>query len=361
MQKKMNKKILCCVLSLVLLASATISSYAAFSDTQGHWSEANVDRACEEGIVNGYTDGSFKPNAKVSHQEAMTMVCRTVEAVLPGKLDMDRADNYMSVLTELEFAQSWALPYGAALFDAGAAFVEDFSGKAGAPATRQTIGAWMVRALDLPVAPLCEVDVFPDMDKVDPMFTGEVHTLKHYGIMSGYTDGSFGPANQVTRGEFATVCVNVLDCMAELDERAGTHELDDCLFLRKGTIESLDVKTGMVTFSWGDSYYIPVDTVIIMDGTSVDLRTLAGSSGQEIIVSFLQDQESSLVIQTEPLVESGKVKTVTSEADFWNIGILTGSGHIVNYALPRKSGFTVPAEGAKVSFIAQGVEILEII
>ena len=361
-QKTMSKKIICCVLSVLLLASANISAYAeSFSDTEGHWSAPFVERACEENIVSGYPDGTFGPDAKVSHQEAATMVCKTVNSAVPGKLNMNKADSYRAVLAELDFDPGWALPFGAALFDAGAAFVEDFSDTARKPATRQTIGAWMVRALDLPIAPLCRIDTFTDMDSVSPMFVGEVDALKRYGIMSGYTDGSIGPANLVTRGEFATVCVNTLDALEKISEKSGKHMLSDCLFMKTGSIQTLDTKTSAVTFSWGVTYRIPVDALIIVNGVSVGLDSLAALAGQKLVVSFLYDQQSALVIQTVPLAESGKVKSVTEEGDFWNIGILTGSGHVVNYVISAASKLTVPDEGDKVSFIAQGVEILEII
>lgn len=357
-----KKKILSCALSFALFASAGLNTYAAgFTDTENHWSASFVERACAENIVSGYPGGVFKPDAKVSHQEAMTMVCKTVESVLPGKLNMNKADSYRSMLLGLDFDPSWALPFGAALFDAGAAYKEDFSGTAKDPAARQTIGAWMVRAFDLPIAPLCETDCFTDMSSIASRYFGEAWALKHYGLMTGYVDGSLGPANQVTRAEFATVCVNTLDSMAKLSEKNGKHKLADCLFLKTGTIQSIDSKTNAISFSWGGSYCVPADALIIVDGSYVDFASLASYSGQNLVVSFLYDQQSTLVIQTKPLAESGKVKSVAKEGDFYNIGILTGSGHVVNYALSMDSGFKVPAEGAKVSFIAQGVEILEII
>ena len=179
MKKTMNRKILCCVLSLALLAAATITAYAdTFSDTQGYWGAGFVEKAYENGIVTGYPDGSFRPEAKVSHQEAMTMICKTVETVLPGKLDMGKGESYRSVLVGLDFDPGWALPFGAALFDAGAAYAEDFSDTAKKPATRQTIGAWMVRSLGLPMAPLCEIDTYTDMSSVSPRFVGEASALK---------------------------------------------------------------------------------------------------------------------------------------------------------------------------------------
>ena len=350
------------MLSAVLLAAAVMTSYAdSFSDISGYWGCDYVERAFGQKIVNGYPDGSFKPDGKVSHQEAMAMICRTVEAALPGKLDMNRADDFNTVLSALDFNPNWALPYGAALFDAGAAFEEDFTGTASDPAARQTIGVWMARALDLPVPPLCENDIFTDMDTAEARFCGDIYALKRFGIIQGYPDGSFGAGKPVTRGEFAKVCITALDCIAALRESEGKHLLEDSLFLRTGRIEGLDTGKNTISFSWGKDYYVSDDALIIVDGASAGFSELSALAGQELIVSCLQDRSSALIIQTAPLVESGKVKSVEKEGDFYCIGILTGSGHVVDYVLPFGREAEVPGKGSRVSFIAQGAEILEII
>ncbi|MFD0589164.1 S-layer homology domain-containing protein [Paenibacillus sp. GCM10027627] len=41
-----------------------------FADTEGHWAQAFIAKAQAAGIVNGYKDGTFRPNKKVSRAEA---------------------------------------------------------------------------------------------------------------------------------------------------------------------------------------------------------------------------------------------------------------------------------------------------
>lgn len=54
------------------------SSAASFTDTAGHWANGHIALANGLGIVIGYPDGSFKPNAVVSYDEAATMVVRAL-------------------------------------------------------------------------------------------------------------------------------------------------------------------------------------------------------------------------------------------------------------------------------------------
>ena len=45
-----------------------------FYDTEGHWAEVYINRAAEVGWINGYNDGSFRPNQAITRAEAVTLV-----------------------------------------------------------------------------------------------------------------------------------------------------------------------------------------------------------------------------------------------------------------------------------------------
>lgn len=45
-----------------------------FYDTEGHWAEVYINRAAEVGWINGYPDGSFKPEKYITRAEAVTLV-----------------------------------------------------------------------------------------------------------------------------------------------------------------------------------------------------------------------------------------------------------------------------------------------
>jgi len=53
-------------------------STASFSDAQGHWAESYIGFAASMNIVVGYPDGTFKPDATMTIDEAMTMVIRAL-------------------------------------------------------------------------------------------------------------------------------------------------------------------------------------------------------------------------------------------------------------------------------------------
>lgn len=67
-----------------------------FSDVEASHEIADaIEIASEYGIISGYTDGSFKPNAKISREEAMVMYSRAMDIVGVEELDSDRINNYI--------------------------------------------------------------------------------------------------------------------------------------------------------------------------------------------------------------------------------------------------------------------------
>ncbi len=49
---------------------------AGYSDTEGHWAEKYIAKASEYGYINGYEDGTFKPDAPITRAEAMAIMSR---------------------------------------------------------------------------------------------------------------------------------------------------------------------------------------------------------------------------------------------------------------------------------------------
>ena len=68
-----------------------ITGATTFADTTGHWAEEEISRAAALGWIQGYSDGSFRPNQYITRAQAVTMInrvlCRLPEDaddLLPG-------------------------------------------------------------------------------------------------------------------------------------------------------------------------------------------------------------------------------------------------------------------------------------
>lgn len=50
-----------------------------FPDISGHWAKDYINQAANKGFVNGYEDGTFKPDRNITRAEAVTLVNRTLD------------------------------------------------------------------------------------------------------------------------------------------------------------------------------------------------------------------------------------------------------------------------------------------
>ena len=69
---KIHSKLLAAFLAL-LLAALPLQVFA-FSDTAGHWAEADISTMTEKGYLSGYPDGTFQPDKTISRADFMKMI-----------------------------------------------------------------------------------------------------------------------------------------------------------------------------------------------------------------------------------------------------------------------------------------------
>lgn len=59
-----------------------------FPDIEGHWAADYINRATEKGWLDGYPDGTFKPDQYITRAEAITLINRVLERDLVKSTDM---------------------------------------------------------------------------------------------------------------------------------------------------------------------------------------------------------------------------------------------------------------------------------
>lgn len=65
----------------------------SLSDIESHWASSAIATLAGHGVINGYTDGTFRPNETISRQEMVTMLLKLVRAeALPKQHKADFVD-----------------------------------------------------------------------------------------------------------------------------------------------------------------------------------------------------------------------------------------------------------------------------
>ena len=174
-----------------------------FMDLENHWSRDEVGKAYNWGFVNGYPDGSFRPEGIISGTEGILMLTRmmsTVAAGIPGEPDPDDVD--------WDKVPEWArdqLREGLALAIANQSHLYGES-----QLNRLQFAVMMAKAMGIENGmPPEDTVVFLDDEGIPPAELGYIYRLRALGIVQG-DGGNFMPQKRLTRAEAAAMMNRVM-------------------------------------------------------------------------------------------------------------------------------------------------------
>ncbi len=175
----------------------------ALQDIANHWAKDYVEQLVDRGVVSGYDDGTFRPDAQVSRAEFAKMVLVA--------LDYEIAEPPLSEnpFSDVD-ASAWYAPYVAEAKEAGiTSGYSDGTFKPDRPIQRAEALKMLFLAANIEVEAEGSSE-FPDIAESD-WFFGYVKKARELGIVGGYANGSFGPADPMTRGQVAKVIIMLLE------------------------------------------------------------------------------------------------------------------------------------------------------
>ncbi|TBL73279.1 NEAT domain-containing protein [Paenibacillus thalictri] len=182
-------------------AAAEEKQTPVLSDIAGHWGKAAVERAVALGIVNGYEDGSFRPDGTVTRGEFAVMLSRALK-LAPSASNVAFAD--------ADRIPDWAKPYVAQTVESGIiAGYDDRTFRAEREISRAEIAVMIARALKL--APSASDVAFADADRIPDWAQAQVAAAVKAGIIQGRDSNVFAPDAHATRAESVTLIMRMLN------------------------------------------------------------------------------------------------------------------------------------------------------
>ncbi|TYP78233.1 InlB B-repeat-containing protein [Paenibacillus methanolicus] len=170
-------------------------------DIGGHWAEASIRQALAGGIVSGYEDGTFKPNATVTRAEFAVML---VKALQP------QAEEAQLAFTDVGQIGVWAKAAVARAVKAGIlSGLPDGTFRPNAAISRAEMAVMVARALDLTLETGTAAG-FADERSIPAWAKGAAAALKQLGLMQGGPAGAFAPLGESTRAEAITVLLKAM-------------------------------------------------------------------------------------------------------------------------------------------------------
>ncbi|WP_063867997.1 S-layer homology domain-containing protein [Paenibacillus sp. Soil766] len=174
---------------------------ATFSDTNTHWAQDTVNVFTKLGVIQGYADGSFQPDASITRGEFATVIAKlfNLTADTPASLS--------------DVQQHWAA--GAINALAGTGIISGYGDGTFRPnqeITRAEIIAIIAKLVEL--KPTATSAGFTDIDGA--WNKAQISAAAQMGIISGVAEGSFAPGKEATRAEALTILLRVLELNSEL-------------------------------------------------------------------------------------------------------------------------------------------------
>ncbi|CAM4516487.1 mannan endo-1,4-beta-mannosidase [Paenibacillus endophyticus] len=175
---------------LVLSLAMPVIAQTKTTDTQGHWAQAAIERWQSNGVINGYSDGSFRPNRTINRAELVTII----NASLGFRSQSEQPFSDVA-------ASAWYAEAVSAAREAG--YFEGYPSNVAKPldaVTRQDAVVLLAKAFHLKAVGSAS---FKDEADIAVYAKEAVDALS--SVLEGYGDGSFKPRNPLTRAELVAV------------------------------------------------------------------------------------------------------------------------------------------------------------
>ena len=201
----MGKKRIAAALLALALTAGTMAppARAAFTDTAGHWAESAINKWSQEyGIIQGYEDGTFRPDNSITRGAFAGILDRFLQFqdISPAGTFTDLTGSYW----EEEILKLNAA--GVYLGNSGRALAAD-------SITRQQAVAMIARAFQIEATTTALP--YTDSASISEYAVGPVAEMTARGWLNDSTDGRFRPTDPITRAEIVNIFSNMIQTLIQ--------------------------------------------------------------------------------------------------------------------------------------------------
>ncbi|MHB9095004.1 MAG: S-layer homology domain-containing protein, partial [Eubacteriales bacterium] len=198
----MKSKLLIGVLVVCLMLGMVGLAYAGgLTDIGGNWAKVQIDKMVSDGVIKGYPDGTFRPNKQVSRAEFTAIINQAF-----GKFKKDAAASFSDVQVT-DWCYSQVASGKLAGYISG---YPDNTFRSDNPISRAEAAAMLAKLLKLDTTKSDDANHFKDARSIEDWSKGSIAAVSVAKVMGGYPDGSFKPANYITRAEAVVAVGNAL-------------------------------------------------------------------------------------------------------------------------------------------------------
>lgn len=179
-----------------------------FKDVKNsHWAAEYIEECSKMGIIKGYEDGSFAPEASITRAEFLAIMIRTLGITSEDEVELTFADvpqnEWFFDVVKTATAKGIVMGSSATEFNPN----NKISREEMAVMTYRTMNA---ANLPLEVYNKRQGQTFADAESISSFATESINNLSGLGIINGMGDGTFAPKQAVTRAMAAKIAYELL-------------------------------------------------------------------------------------------------------------------------------------------------------
>ncbi|TLS51539.1 hypothetical protein FE782_13610 [Paenibacillus antri] len=201
---------------------AVMSTEKTFADLSGHWSRRDVEALASRFVVDGFEDGSFRPEQPLTRAQFGKLLVEALVRREDGDAEPDAVPTFVDVP-----AGAWH--YDAIARAAALGLVKGSDGRfrPDDAVTREEMAVLIVRALGLEsqakstadrLAREGSVGAFRDGADIAAWAIGAVELARELGLMNGMGDGAFSPASASTRAQGAAMILRLMERRGDIGQ-----------------------------------------------------------------------------------------------------------------------------------------------
>ncbi len=286
--------------------SASTGTYKDVPST--HWAYKAVERCSATKWFSGYPDGNFKPDGQITRAEAMKVFVTFLGEALPDNLT---STSYYDVPLS-----AWYAPYieaGKDLFPQRTSMTSQQKFQPEMPVTREDTVYALVKALNYDSiaknADESVLNMFSDQNSISGICKQYMAVAVSNGLVSGYSDGTIGAQDPLTRAQFATLLYRAtfIGALPETEKKLVKVDIEPATLKEITVGESFEIKA-TATYSDGSTEDYTSKLNPYTDSqegiVNINKNKVTGVSAGTILINYNDEQVADknlvVVVKADP-------------------------------------------------------------
>lgn len=260
-------------------------------DVGKHWAGNSINLLYSAGLINGYPDGTFKPDNSITEAESIALIAKLID-------DEDLIDEFSDEISDDDLDNVPAWVRSSVKKSAQLGFLNLNRFHSNVQATRAQTAVWIAKAYGFEPVDISYMP-FRDSILISPEDAGYIVALYREGIIIGTPGGNFNPNSCITRAELAAILERLLGDDDDDDDSV----IESIDLQRTAQVEQGESITLKATVNYADG---TTDNDVAWSSSDTDLATVDDDG-----VVTAADDETGTVTITARATEDGVSKSVT--------------------------------------------------